>query len=171
MSLLRYIKNIVKVGPTNYWKQLNHIGDVKAGSLIGVDQFGNKYFENKEETYGRDRWVEYNHPSDDPTSIPPEWHRWIHKITEYPPKIENYPKPIYKATFIPNFTGTPKAYKPYNTTAPKILEWQPKEIQVLLRRNEQIGEILVVCWQSQSHIAFNPKLLKSRVYFYTIFAF
>ena len=57
---------------------------------MGTDQLGNKYFENKEEyQYGHHRWVEYaNHRSfydADPTLVPPEWHVWLHCITDDPP--------------------------------------------------------------------------------------
>ncbi|CAG8467378.1 6045_t:CDS:2 [Ambispora leptoticha] len=132
-GITRIIKNFFKVGPVSYWRQLQHIGDTKAGTLVGVDRFGNKYYENKEEIYGRDRWVEYGgtlykDAYEDASMIPPEWHRWIHKITEYPPTVEPPANPIYKTTHIPNFTGTEKAYKPYNTTAPKYHAWEPKGI-------------------------------------------
>ncbi|CAG8436892.1 7621_t:CDS:2 [Ambispora gerdemannii] len=139
-GITRIIKNFFKVGPVSYWRQLQHIGDTKAGTLVGVDQFGNKYYENKEEIYGRDRWVEYGgtlykDAYEDASMIPSEWHRWIHKLTEYPPTVEPAANPTFKATHKPNFTGTDKAYKPYNTTAPKYHSWEPKNITRKLTRN------------------------------------
>lgn len=33
--------------------------ELKMGTLVGNDKFGNKYYENKRFFYGRNRWVEY----------------------------------------------------------------------------------------------------------------
>ena len=55
MSLLRVIKNAIRIGPKEFVTQLWHIGDTKYGVLVGVDQFGNKYYENKDEIFGRYR--------------------------------------------------------------------------------------------------------------------
>jgi NADH:ubiquinone oxidoreductase subunit len=49
----------------NCWAQ--HIGDTKAGTLIGIDNFGNKFFENQEEELPlRTRWVDYKQYEWDP---------------------------------------------------------------------------------------------------------
>lgn len=63
---------------------------LKFGTLMGTDALGNKYYENKEEyPYGQHRWVEYaNHRSfydSDPTLVTPEWHVWLHCVTDDPP--------------------------------------------------------------------------------------
>nr|CAG8502095.1 1674_t:CDS:2 [Entrophospora candida]CAG8570690.1 6358_t:CDS:2 [Entrophospora candida] len=111
--LTRTISNFLKIGPREYLRQLNRIGDTKFGTFIGIDQFGNKYFENNEEFFGRERWVEYGTTEyDDASQIPPEW--------------QPLPLPKYKASHVENPTLTRKAYKPYNTTAPKIIPWEPK---------------------------------------------
>jgi len=48
-----------------------HIGDTKAGTLIGIDRFGNKYFENlQEELPLRTRWVDFKQYEWDPY-VPP----------------------------------------------------------------------------------------------------
>lgn len=49
----RTIKNILKTGPKDALHQMNNIGDTKWGALIGVDRFGNKYFENNDEISGQ----------------------------------------------------------------------------------------------------------------------
>lgn len=36
-SILRVAQNIQKVGLKNAWRQLNAIGDIKAGRLVGTD--------------------------------------------------------------------------------------------------------------------------------------
>lgn len=33
--------------------------DLKDGTLVGEDKFGNKYYENPRYFYSRNRWVEY----------------------------------------------------------------------------------------------------------------
>lgn len=48
-TILRTFRNLRKIGFKEYWHQLNNIGDTKAGTLIGTDRFGNKYYENLEE--------------------------------------------------------------------------------------------------------------------------
>ncbi|KAK1262473.1 putative NADH dehydrogenase [ubiquinone] 1 alpha subcomplex subunit 12 [Acorus gramineus] len=55
------------------------------GKLVGVDQFGNKYYEKIENTqYGRHRWVEYGDKSRyNASQVPPEWHGWLHFITDH----------------------------------------------------------------------------------------
>jgi NADH dehydrogenase (ubiquinone) 1 alpha subcomplex subunit 12 len=65
-SLARYIRGIRAVGLKEWWHQMQYIGDVKVGTLVGSDQcvscfssgtsfvfytssfarFGNRYFEN-----------------------------------------------------------------------------------------------------------------------------
>jgi NADH dehydrogenase (ubiquinone) 1 alpha subcomplex subunit 12 len=45
-SLARYIRGIRSVGIKEWWHQMQYIGDVKAGTFVGSDQFGNRYFEN-----------------------------------------------------------------------------------------------------------------------------
>jgi hypothetical protein len=50
----RTLKNFMKVGPANFVKQLDNIGDTKWGRLVGTDVYGNKYFENLDEVSGID---------------------------------------------------------------------------------------------------------------------
>lgn len=55
--------------------------DLKIGTLVGTDKYGNKYFENNYYFYGRNRWVEYAphiHMAYDASQIPPEWFGWMH---------------------------------------------------------------------------------------------
>ena len=76
------------------------------GKLIGTDEFGNKYYSNSK---GK-RWVIYKSLIES-SSIPAEWHLWIHYLTEKKP-----PNDIKKFTWQKkhevNQTGTNKAYKP-----------------------------------------------------------
>jgi hypothetical protein len=46
---------------------MQYIGDTKAGTLIGIDRYGNKFYENlKEELPLRTRWVDYKEKEYDP---------------------------------------------------------------------------------------------------------
>eukprot|EP00179_Madagascaria_erythrocladioides_P021305 CAMPEP_0198334982 /NCGR_PEP_ID=MMETSP1450-20131203/19993_1 /TAXON_ID=753684 ORGANISM="Madagascaria erythrocladiodes, Strain CCMP3234" /NCGR_SAMPLE_ID=MMETSP1450 /ASSEMBLY_ACC=CAM_ASM_001115 /LENGTH=160 /DNA_ID=CAMNT_0044039605 /DNA_START=87 /DNA_END=569 /DNA_ORIENTATION=- len=90
--------------------------------LVGEDNLGNKYYENRKDTYCRDRWVEYKDPRllrQDPVNVPPEWHAWLLHNTDSPPSSEPLPKPVYQAEITPNLTGTPDAYIPANNPLAK----------------------------------------------------
>ena len=76
------------------------------GKLIGADEFGNKYYTNSK----KKRWVIYKNRTES-SSIPPEWHLWIHFLTEKKPAndIKKFP---WQKKHEENLTGTQKAYKP-----------------------------------------------------------
>ncbi|KAF3683702.1 putative NADH dehydrogenase [ubiquinone] 1 alpha subcomplex subunit 12, partial [Capsicum annuum] len=54
-------------------------------TLVGVDKFGNKYYEKLGDTQsGRHRWVEYAQKDRyNASQVPPEWHGWLHYITDH----------------------------------------------------------------------------------------
>uniref|UniRef100_A0A3B3T2Q3 NADH dehydrogenase [ubiquinone] 1 alpha subcomplex subunit 12 n=1 Tax=Paramormyrops kingsleyae TaxID=1676925 RepID=A0A3B3T2Q3_9TELE len=72
--------------------QLFRVNDLKTGALIGVDKYGNKYYEDKRNFFGRHRWVIYTLEMNgkrtvwevDGSMVPAE-HRWLHCMTEDPP--------------------------------------------------------------------------------------
>ena len=76
------------------------------GKLVGTDEFGNKYYSNSK---GK-RWVIYKNRIES-SSIPPEWHLWIHFLTEKKPP-NDLKKFIWQKKHEENLTGTKKAYKP-----------------------------------------------------------
>ncbi|KAF9535004.1 NADH ubiquinone oxidoreductase subunit NDUFA12-domain-containing protein [Crepidotus variabilis] len=132
MSLARTLRNMRRTGVKEWWRQLQYIGDAKSGALIGQDQFGNKYFENRngeEEVPGRHRWVDFAQHDYNASQVPPEWHSWLQHIRKEAPTndpvIQNLTPP-WKAPYYENLTGTRGAYRPYNTVAPKINAWEPK---------------------------------------------
>uniref|UniRef100_A0A8C3BL11 NADH dehydrogenase [ubiquinone] 1 alpha subcomplex subunit 12 n=1 Tax=Cairina moschata TaxID=8855 RepID=A0A8C3BL11_CAIMO len=73
--------------------QLLRVNDLKTGTLVGVDKYGNKYYEDKRNFFGRHRWVIYTTEMNgkntfwevDGSMVPPEWHRWLHSMTDDPP--------------------------------------------------------------------------------------
>tara|TARA_B100001750_G_C15201442_1_gene443718 strand:- start:93 stop:461 length:369 start_codon:yes stop_codon:yes gene_type:complete len=76
------------------------------GKYVGIDEFGNKYYSNRK----KKRWVIYKDRVES-SKIPPEWHMWIHFLTNTKPTgIEN--KFSWQKRHEENLTGTAKAYKP-----------------------------------------------------------
>jgi len=48
---------------------------------VGIDKYGNKYFENPYYFYGRNRWIEFAphvNMDYDGSMIPAEWYGWMH---------------------------------------------------------------------------------------------
>ncbi|RLN14722.1 hypothetical protein BBJ28_00015663 [Nothophytophthora sp. Chile5] len=69
------------------WKLYNP-GDVKFGRFVGEDENGFKYYEDPTEVYGQHRWTEYQVDSwaeVEGTLIPPQWHLWMHHLTDAKP--------------------------------------------------------------------------------------
>ena len=93
------------------------------GKFIGLDEYGNKYYESKK---GK-RWVIYANEID-ASKIPVEWYSWIHFM---PNKIENIhklEKHDWQKPHQPNLTGTDSAYYPNknnkNATEKKYKSWK-----------------------------------------------
>ena len=77
-----------------------------SGKLKGVDEFGNKYYQSKS---GK-RWVIYK-DTVEASKIPPNWHSWIHFISNSIPE-SNQNKYEWEKKHTPNLTGTKGAYRP-----------------------------------------------------------
>ncbi len=76
------------------------------GKFVGRDEFGNKYYSNSK---GK-RWVIYNNKVE-ASKISPEWHLWIHFLTNNKPS-DNLNKFKWQKRHVGNLTGTSNAYKP-----------------------------------------------------------
>jgi len=76
------------------------------GKYIGSDKLGNKYYTSSK----GNRWVVYNNYIES-TKIPPEWHSWIHFLSNNPP-LKEIKKFNWQKEHEENMTGTAKAYKP-----------------------------------------------------------
>lgn len=85
MSYGNFLKAFKEFGPVGTFWKLFQMRTLKFGTLMGVDQMGNKYYENTEYPYPQHRWVEYaGNPAfydSDPSNIPAEWHGWLHNTT------------------------------------------------------------------------------------------
>ncbi|KAL6068768.1 NADH dehydrogenase 1 alpha subcomplex subunit 12 ndufa12/DAP13 [Balamuthia mandrillaris] len=114
MSLATFLGEVKRLG----WKEsiirLYRFSNLKVGStMVGVDRIGNKYYEAPTEDFIQNRWVEYADPSGyDASQVPPEWHAWLHHITDQPPTPDLDKDIIYKKPHKPNKTGTDQAYHP-----------------------------------------------------------
>ncbi|KAH0616755.1 hypothetical protein JD844_028126 [Phrynosoma platyrhinos] len=85
----------------------------------------------------RHRWVIYTEEMNgkntfwelDGSMVPPEWHRWLHCMTEDPPTTHPpVPRKFIWENHKMNLSGTPGQYVPYSTTRKKIQEWIPPSI-------------------------------------------
>lgn len=87
------------------------------GTLVGTDEHGNKYFEKVDAQSNRNRWVVYaestHYTNQNPTVVPPEWHGWLHYITDENPANGEFKRPRYhlEAKENPSFSGETK-YQP-----------------------------------------------------------
>jgi NADH:ubiquinone oxidoreductase subunit len=82
------------------------------GEAIGTDSDGNRYYQERKARPGmrRRRWVIYKGAAE-ASSVPPEWHAWLHYNMQEPPLQPKRPWPWQKP-HRPNLTGTPQAYRP-----------------------------------------------------------
>uniref|UniRef100_A0A336MVB2 NADH dehydrogenase [ubiquinone] 1 alpha subcomplex subunit 12 n=1 Tax=Culicoides sonorensis TaxID=179676 RepID=A0A336MVB2_CULSO len=127
--IFRYVRE--NGGIRNTLFKLYRMDDVKTGRLVGTDKYGNKYYEDPANFYGRNRWVEYAphfHMEYDGSQIPADWFGWMHYKTDLPPNRDgNRPQYSWMADHSQNLSGTKDAYYPYTTTTQKIEAWDPKK--------------------------------------------
>lgn len=85
----------------------------KGGKPVGEDQLGNKYYRaNPRKGYKRERrWVMYK-GAPEASSVPPEWHGWLHHQTDVIPSEGESYRREWQAPHKPNLTGTKQAYRP-----------------------------------------------------------
>ena len=81
---------LLQFGPRLFVRKMMMFnGEMKVGSHIGEDEFGNNYYENTAYPYPRHRWVEYAGlpwtQNCDPSDVGAEWHGWLHNMTDQIP--------------------------------------------------------------------------------------
>ena len=82
------------------------------GTLVGTDEFGNKYYRNKKKLQGRERrWVLYKGITE-ASKVPAEWHAWLHHTVDDPLTEEATKAKDWQEGHLPNLTGTAHAYYP-----------------------------------------------------------
>ncbi|MFA7276840.1 MAG: NADH:ubiquinone oxidoreductase subunit NDUFA12 [Pseudobdellovibrionaceae bacterium] len=111
MALLKFIFKILgALSPVHIW----FVTIMTGAKKIGTDSLGNIYYEAKARkgyTHPR-RWVMYSGEAE-PSTVPPEWHGWLHYQTNAIPAegTSSYRRPWQKSAQA-NLTGTTAAYHP-----------------------------------------------------------
>ncbi|KAJ7525271.1 hypothetical protein O6H91_17G043600 [Diphasiastrum complanatum] len=122
--VLAFLRSTIKAAKDNGWKAA--LEEVKkqglvatklwtddGARLVGVDKLGNKYFEKKVNSqFGRHRWVEYADKKQyNASAVPPEWHGWLHYITDHTPEqLEDLKPARYGIEHKLNRSGEGDAY-------------------------------------------------------------
>ena len=88
------------------------------GELVGTDDQGNRYYQDKRMIAGRrrKRWVIYN-GEPEASRVPPDWHGWLHHTFKEPPTIAPFKAKSWEKQHLPNLTGTSDAYRPEGSLA------------------------------------------------------
>ena len=77
------------------------------GKLVGKDDYGNKYYKNK----NNERWVIYSSEIE-ATKITADWYLWIHHTIDKIPDNKDNKKFLWQKKHSENKTGTSESYKP-----------------------------------------------------------
>ena len=100
-----------------------------AGDLIGNDEFGNTYYQEKllfaKPQRPLKRWVIYRDKNVEASNIPPRWFSWLHYTSEAPLKESG---PLWVKPHEFNKTGTPEAYHPPQSLCHTDLKKNQKKI-------------------------------------------
>ena len=102
---------------------------ILTSKFIGVDEFGNKYYESrfdKDSLNNNARYVVYR-GINEPSKVPPMWNMWIRHLSDEAPS-KNSKLYKWQKSFVPNLTGT-KFLESYNNQPKKknYIPWVPKE--------------------------------------------
>ena len=87
------------------------------GELVGTDDEGNRYYQDKRTNAGRrrKRWVIY-HGEPEASRVPPDWHGWLHYTSDTPPPQGGLPRRSWQKDHLRNLSGTDFAYRPPGST-------------------------------------------------------
>jgi NADH:ubiquinone oxidoreductase subunit len=87
------------------------IHTLRRGGHIGQDALGNQYYERPGRTKNARtrRWVVYS-GAPDASSIGPEWHSWLHHLTDQP--LSDAGAKPWRLRHQANLTGTAASYRP-----------------------------------------------------------
>ena len=81
----------------------------RQGRLVGKDDFGNRYYEQKKGVGPLGvprRWVTYTDFAE-ASKVPAGWHGWLHYTVDTPPTEQNYRPRPWQRPHLMNQTGTP----------------------------------------------------------------
>ena len=85
----------------------------RKGVKVGQDEAGNTFYQTRD---GKRRWVIYNGYAE-ASKVPPEWHGWLHYTFDEPPTKAPLKRQPWEKDHLPNFTGTPMAWRPQGSLA------------------------------------------------------
>jgi NADH:ubiquinone oxidoreductase subunit len=91
----------------------------RRGVLVGEDDQGNRYFEERRPSLEgrRRRSVIYNGLAEG-SRVSPDWHAWMHHTVADPPDLSRQaPRRAWEKPHLPNQTGTVRAYRPKGSLA------------------------------------------------------
>ncbi|KAF8370599.1 hypothetical protein PRIPAC_77028, partial [Pristionchus pacificus] len=130
-KLAKLATTVQKIGGLRAALKQRYLMDVtRTGTLVGEDKFGNKYFEDNSYFMPRNRWVVYPDRvwlDYDATQVAPEWHRWLHHISDETPTTNPPKNEKWVLTHEENSSIFPdKKYTPYATGRTKIQGWKPQ---------------------------------------------
>jgi len=100
------------------------------GKKIGVDQFGNRYYQTRDHwlfryLFQNRRWVIFNGYRE-ASKVPAQWFGWLHYNQKSPPNTNN---PLYgwQKPHCQNMTGSSAAYRPplYSLQKDQKKDYQP----------------------------------------------
>eukprot|EP01084_Bolivina_argentea_P177117 306367_1 len=136
-NLKAFVTRIKRVGFIRTMQELNMTHEINwgetLGTLRGIDEFGNEYYENLDNQFGRHRWVnfkEIRRENSHGNAIPPGWFGWMHHARNVTPADPKFPKPPkWVLLHAENFTGTDKAYLPANYGQNTSAAWKATRYQ------------------------------------------
>lgn len=154
MVLSRHWQALRQLGLKEYLRQLWFLREVRGGTLVGSDRYGNRYFEMEDIQHDnspsrssldpgsrssahsptlpfyRCRYVELADGSDEASKVPPEWHGWLHYTNDDAPSRnpEAYTTPPWTSPHTQNLTGGPLRYIPYSTTVRRVRVYSPPNL-------------------------------------------
>lgn len=83
------------------------------GEFVGTDIYGNRYYRGRRlNRHGRERrWVLYKGVAE-ASKVPPEWHAWLHAMSDTPLTEGVARRRPWQQEHVPNLTGTGAAFVP-----------------------------------------------------------
>uniref|UniRef100_A0A0H5R4F1 NADH dehydrogenase [ubiquinone] 1 alpha subcomplex subunit 12 n=1 Tax=Spongospora subterranea TaxID=70186 RepID=A0A0H5R4F1_9EUKA len=113
MTFANIVNYVRRVGVSQAIRTLRMTNEFKIGALKGEDANGNRYFESLDEQAGRTRWVKYANTSYyDASQVTPEWHPWLHYMTDKTPIEMKVSHRDWEMPYEDNKTFTSEAYYP-----------------------------------------------------------
>lgn len=111
----------------------------RKAKLVGSDEQGNRYFEEKEPSAsdGRKRRFVVYHGVAEGSRVTPDWHGWMHHTFDEPPTVAPLKRRAFEKDHVPNMTGTPLAYRPPGSLSrpdsgkgvgPDYEAWSPEKV-------------------------------------------